>query len=39
MILQIYTINNIQIMYGSRDMESNGQKFFSFWIIFFPFTP
>ena len=34
MILQMYTINNIHIMYGSRNMESNGQKFLSFWTIF-----
>ena len=34
MILQMYTINNIHIMYGSRNIESNGQKFLSFWTIF-----
>ena len=27
-ILQICTINNSHIMYGSRDMECNGQNFF-----------
>ena len=39
MILQMYTINNIHIMYGSRNMESNGQKFFVILDHFFPFTP
>ena len=35
-----HTINDNHMMYGSGDMERDGQKFLSFWIIFFPFyTP
>ena len=29
----------IHMMYGSSDMECNGQNFLSFWTIFCPFTP
>ena len=27
------------MMYGSSDIECNGQNFLSFWTIFCPFTP
>ena len=33
------TTNDNHMMYGSWDMEPNGQNFLSFWIIFCPFTP
>ena len=33
------TINDSHMIYGSRDMECNGQYFLSFWTGFFcPFT-
>ena len=38
-ILQICTINDSHMMYGSWDMEHDGQNFLSFWNIFCPFTP
>ena len=38
-ILQMYTINDSHIMYGSWDMECNRQNFLSFWTIFCPFNP
>ena len=31
--------NGSHIMYGSSNMECNGQNFLSFWAIFCPFTP
>ena len=37
-ILHICTINDNHMMYGSWDMECNGQNFLSFWTIFCPFT-
>ena len=38
-ILQMCTINDSHMMYGSLDMECNGQNFLSFWTVFCPFTP
>ena len=38
-ILHMYTINDNHMMYGSWDMEYNGQKFLSFWTINHPFNP
>ena len=38
-ILQVCTINDSHMMYGSWDMECNEQNFLSFWTVFFPFTP
>ena len=38
-ILHMCTINDSHIMYGSWDMEHDGQDFLSFWTIFCPFTP
>ena len=39
-ILQICTINDNYMIYGSRDMERNRQEdFLSFWTVFCPFTP
>ena len=38
-ILHICTINDNHMMYGSWDMEYDGQKFLSFLTIFCPFTP
>ena len=38
-ILHMCTLNNIHMMYGSWDMERDGQNFLSFWTIFCPFTP
>ena len=38
-ILHICTINDNYMMYGSWDMESDGQKFLSFWTVSYPFTP
>ena len=38
-ILYMYTINDNHVMYGSWDMEHNGQNFLSFWTAFCPFTP
>ena len=32
-------INDSDMMYGSWDMDCNGQNFLSFWTIFCPFTP
>ena len=37
-ILQMCTINDIHMMYVSRDSEHNGQNFLSFWTVFCPFT-
>ena len=36
-ILQIYTINNNHMIYGSWGIERNGQNFMSFQTIFCPF--
>ena len=38
-ILQMCTINDNHMMYGSWDMEHDGQNFLSFWTVFCPFTP
>ena len=38
-ILQMCTINNSHMMYGSRDMECNGQNFFVVLDCFLPFYP
>ena len=38
-ILHMCTINNKHMIYGSWDMECDGQNFLSFWTIFYPFTP
>ena len=38
-ILQMCTINNSHMIYGSRDMECNGQFFFVILDCFLPFTP
>ena len=32
-------ISDSHMMYGSSNMECNGQKFLSFWTVFCPFTP
>ena len=37
--LDVCIINNNHMMYGSWDIEHNGQKFLSFWTIFCPFSP
>ena len=37
--LQMCTINDNHIMYGSWDIKCDRQKFLSFWNIFCPFTP
>ena len=37
--LHMCTIKVNHIMYGSWDMEHNGQNFLSFWTVFCPFTP
>ena len=37
--LKMCTINDNYMMYGSWDKEYKGQKFLSFWIIFWSFTP
>ena len=37
-ILQISTINDNFLMYGSWDMERDRQNFLSFWTVFCPFT-
>ena len=37
-ILQMCTINDSHMMYGSWEMECNGHNFLSFWTIFYPFT-
>ena len=36
-ILQMCTINDSHMMYGSWDMKCNGRNFLSFWTIFSPF--
>ena len=36
--LHMCTIKANHIMYGSWDMEHDGQKFLSFWTVFCPFT-
>ena len=38
-ILPMCTINDSRMMYGSGDMECNGQNFLSFWTIFCFFYP
>ena len=38
-ILHRCTINEDHMMYGSWDMEHNGQTFLSFWTVFCIFTP
>ena len=38
-ILHMCTINDNHMMYGSWDMERDGQIFFQFWTVFCPFTP
>ena len=38
-ILQMCTINDSHMIYGSWDMECNGQNFLSLWTIFCTFTP
>ena len=38
-ILQMCIINDSHRIYGSWDMECNGQNFLSFWTVFNPFTP
>ena len=38
-ILHMCTINENHMIYGSKDLECDGQKFLSFWTIFCPFTP
>ena len=38
-ILQMRTINDSYMMYGSWDMECTGQNFLSFWTVFYSFTP
>ena len=38
-ILQMCTLNDSHMMYGSWDMECNRQNFLSFWTIFCPFSP
>ena len=38
-ILQMSTINDSHMMYGSWDMEYNGQRFWKFWTVFCPFNP
>ena len=37
-ILQMFTINDSHMMYGSWDMKCDRQNFLSFWTIFCPFT-
>ena len=37
--LHMCTINDNHMMYGSCDMEHEGQNFLSFWTIFCTFTP
>ena len=37
-ILQMCTINDSHMMYGSWDMKCHGQNFLSFWSVFCPFT-
>ena len=38
-ILHLCTINDNHMMYGSWDIERDGQNFLSFWNILCPFTP
>ena len=38
-ILHICTINDNHMLYGSWDMNLNRHNFFSFWTVFWPFTP
>ena len=38
-ILHMCIINENHMMYGSWDMECDRHNFFSFWTIFWPFTP
>ena len=38
-ILHMCTINDNHMIYGSWDMECDGQNLLSFWIIFGSFTP
>ena len=38
-ILHMCTINDNHMMYGSWNMESDGENILSFWTIFCPFTP
>ena len=38
-ILHMCNINDNRMMYGSWDMEPDGQNVLSFWTIFYPFTP
>ena len=38
-ILQMCTINDSHMMYGSWDTEHNRHNFLPFWTIFYPFTP
>ena len=38
-ILHKRTKNYGQMMYGSSDMVLDGCNYFSFWTIFYPFTP
>ena len=38
-ILQICSINDSHMMYGSWNMECNRQNFLSIWTVFCPFTP
>ena len=38
-ILNIYTINDNHMMYGSWDIECDRQNFLPFWTVFCPFTP
>ena len=38
-ILQMRTINDSHMIYGSWDTECNGQNVLSFWTVFCPFTP
>ena len=39
LILHMRTKNYVQMMYGSWDMVREGYNYFSFWVIFYPFTP
>ena len=38
-ILHVSTINDNHMMYGSWDMEHDGQNFLKFWTVFRPFFP
>ena len=38
-LLHMRNIDDNHMMYGSWDMECDGQNFLSFWTIFCPFTP